>query len=171
LPELASDTLELVRPRAEARGVRLPATVTVTPEANQPLAVDAAQIKQVLINLLINAVDAAPSGANVDLTLAAREDIEVPDPHRGTSQRLAGIEVAVRDDGPGVPVADREKIFRPFFTTKSAGTGLGLAISHKIVTAHGGRIEVAREEEQTVFRVLLPRRVAAADSARRQEVR
>ena len=63
------------------------------------------------------------------------------------------------------------KIFRPFFTTKSAGTGLGLAISHKIVTAHGGDIAVAREDDRTVFRVLLPRRADAVPTARRQEAR
>jgi len=55
----------------------------------------------------------------------------------------------------------QERIFRPFFTTKSSGTGLGLSLCHKIVTAHGGNITALREGDTTVFRVVLPRAAAA----------
>jgi signal transduction histidine kinase len=168
LPELLADCVELVRPRAEQRDVGLACHCDDEPQTVAPIPVDAAQIKQVVINLLINALDASPEGGAVDLELSRRSGILVHDPRSGAEQRVPGVVVAVRDDGPGVPAQVREKIFRPFFSTKSAGTGLGLAISHKIVTAHGGDIEVTREDGRTVFRVLLPRKAQAAGE-RRQE--
>ncbi|MFO7653913.1 MAG: ATP-binding protein [Candidatus Krumholzibacteriia bacterium] len=168
LPDLAAECLDLVRPRAERRNVRLEARVTADPGATVPVRLDPAQIKQVVINLLINAVDASPPGGAVDVTVSARAAVEVADPALGTSRVHPGLALEVRDDGPGVPPADRGRIFRPFFSTKSSGTGLGLAISHKIVTAHGGDIEVARDDGRTVFRVLLPR-IGAPERMRTQE--
>ena len=68
----------------------------------------------------------------------------------------------VRDRGPGFPLHDADRLFRPFFTTKSAGTGLGLSICRKIVAAHGGEIRALREGGETLLRVLLPRPAARA---------
>ena len=85
------------------------------------------RLRQVLINLTLNALDATPSGGEV--RLSAGEDSR-------------GIWVTVDDTGPGVPTAVRDRIFEPFFTTKAQGSGLGLSIVHAIVTQHGGTLEV-----------------------------
>lgn len=90
---------------------------------------DAEQLKQVLLNLVMNAVDATRSGA-VDLHLFTRD---------GTAF------IAVRDQGAGIPAAQQDRIFDPFFTTKENGTGLGLAIASKIVEQHGGVLTAENE--------------------------
>lgn len=108
--------------------------------------VDGAQLKQVLLNLLRNAVEAAaeahPGSGRVAVTIEA-----VPE----------GLAIVVDDDGPGVPVESRQLIFTPFHTTKEHGTGLGLAVSFAIVQLHGGSLAV---EDGPLggarFRVLLP---------------
>jgi two-component system NtrC family sensor kinase len=117
---------------------------------------DANQLQQVLLNLIINAQQAifAHRGyGTVRVTLA-------PDgPDR--------IALTVEDDGPGIPEPDRERIFRPFYTTKPAGqgTGLGLSISTEIVRSHGGTLVAeAHEQGGAVFRVVLPS-LAASDRA------
>lgn len=90
-----------------------------------PVAAAREEIGQVILNLLLNAVDAAGSGGTVVLTTAAEGD---------------RVEFRVRDSGPGVPPEARDRIFNPFFTTKKHGVGLGLAISHKIATRHDGSL-------------------------------
>ncbi len=158
----ARDCLDLVAPRlAGAAGrVRL---VTV-PEGEAPAADawtavgDGAQLKQVLLNLLLNALDASPPAAPVELRLDRREGIELAGRGAGSRRRVPGFQVEVVDRGPGFADGDAERIFRPFYTTKSAGTGLGLAICRKIVAAHGGEIRAEREGALTIFRVLLPAR-------------
>jgi signal transduction histidine kinase len=94
-------------------------------------------MKQVLLNLVLNAVQAMPEGGR--LTLSARM---AP---AGISEAPA-IQLTVSDTGTGIPLALQSRVFDPFFTTKDQGTGLGLAIVHALVEAHHGRIDV---EEQT----------------------
>jgi signal transduction histidine kinase len=101
---------------------------------------------QVFLNLLLNALHASPPGANVQLRV-------LPDPGG------EGLCVEVSDCGAGVPEEHLSRIFDPFFTTKDPdqGTGLGLMICHRLVTAHGGEIEVrSREGEGSTFCVRLP---------------
>jgi len=136
---------------------------TLTRRVAEFAEIDAAQIKQVVINLVINAIDATPRGGRVDLELAVQDRIEVPDPDRGTSQLLPGVAIAVRDDGSGVPYEDREKIFEKFTQIQrnvgpgKKGTGLGLAISQKIMTLHEGGISVdGSEGEGSRFTFKLP---------------
>jgi len=169
LRSLAEDALDLVRPRAESRRVRveLQGLADAGAERRELLA-DGGQLKQVLLNLLINGIDAAPEGGRLRVLLQDGP-VALADPARGTRQRVAGLVCEVRDDGPGVPAADLPRIFRPFYTTKSSGTGLGLAISHKIVTAHGGEIAVDRDAGETVFRVCLPRRASQRPLEQREE--
>jgi signal transduction histidine kinase len=96
-----------------------------------PVPADDGQLRQVLLALLMNALDATSAGGHIEVeTGAGPGDTAV---------------LAVRDDGAGIPPEIRDKIFSPFFTTKpfGQGTGLGLAICHGIVTSHGGTIEVA----------------------------
>ena len=107
-----------------------------------------AQINQVVLNLLVNAMQAIEAAGQG----AGRIEIET---------RLQGDEVVleVADDGCGIPAAILPRIFDPFFTTKPVGqgTGLGLAISHGIVADHGGRIEVESTPGRgSRFRVILP---------------
>jgi signal transduction histidine kinase len=117
-----------------------------------------AQIQQVLINLLLNAVEALA-------TVSGR-------PRRIVLESApAGpglVELRVRDNGPGIATADRERIFDALYSTKPHGTGVGLSISRTIVHAHGGRIEYAPAEPHgALFRVVLPVRTATASGAAR----
>jgi C4-dicarboxylate-specific signal transduction histidine kinase len=105
---------------------------------------DPAQLNQVLVNLVVNAVQAMPGGG----TLTIR-----------TKASNASVMLIVEDTGIGMGEETREKAFLPFFTTKdmNEGTGLGLAVVHGIVTSHGGSIDVKSELGQgTVFEIRLP---------------
>jgi len=98
----------------------------------------------VLLNLILNALGATEPGGRVSVRVQAPRE---------------GVAIDVRDSGPGIPEADIEQIFDPFFTTKGPdeGSGLGLMICHRIVTDHGGSIEVdSREGHGSSFRVWLP---------------
>lgn len=115
-------------------------------------------LTQVLLNLLMNALDAMPHGGELGLRLWLSRGGEPPD-MVGAQQVL--IEVA--DTGQGIPEAILPRIFEQFFTTKSTGSGLGLAISRQIVEQHGGTIRAAnRSPRGAVFTVTLP----AADPGR-----
>jgi signal transduction histidine kinase len=116
---------------------------------------DAEQLRQVLINLIRNAVQAMAGTGRVQITTRLRQDRL---PVQGSADGPAWIEIGVRDEGPGIAPQVLEKLFVPFFTTKAAGTGLGLAISQRVVEEMGGRIEVAsRPGAGSTFTVVLPR--------------
>ncbi|MFW6136180.1 MAG: ATP-binding protein [Chloroflexota bacterium] len=107
-----------------------------------PIAAD--EISQVVLNLLINAVEAMPTGGRLRL----RTEVV------GESDQVS---LSVRDSGPGMSAEQVERLFEPFYTTKPEGTGLGLAISYGIVERHGGAIDVVSEADQgTTFVVTLP---------------
>ncbi|HYW30733.1 MAG TPA: ATP-binding protein [Gemmatimonas sp.] len=110
---------------------------------------DADQLVQVLIALVINAMDASPEGGRV--TVRTRYEAPI-----GSGTAHALLEVV--DEGPGIPRALQGKVFEPFFTTKAQGegTGLGLAICYGIVTDHGGHLELVPSDSGTLFRVALP---------------
>jgi signal transduction histidine kinase len=113
---------------------------------------DTNQIKQVLVNLLNNAVQAMPDGGRLTVTTRLIEQ-EID----GEYQELASVYVS--DSGVGIPADNLERIFDPFFTTKEVGqgTGLGLSVSYSIVEKHNGRIEVESTPEQgSTFTLLLP---------------
>ena len=131
-----------VRGRADEKGVELAAA------GNGAVTVDAdpARITQAIVNLLANAIDASPAGGRVEVGWSeTRQD------------GLRFVTCEVRDRGTGIRPEHREEIFDPFFTTKEGGTGLGLATVKKIVSLHGGRIEVESEVGRgTVMRMVLP---------------
>ena len=105
--------------------------------------VDGAQIVQVLINLLLNAIEASPPGG----LIRVRQSLE--------SGRIV---LSVTDQGPGIPEAVRPHIFEAFFTTRPEGSGLGLAVSREIAAAHGGSLEFDPGGPGATFRLLLPAR-------------
>ncbi|HUR34982.1 MAG TPA: ATP-binding protein [Vicinamibacterales bacterium] len=117
---------------------------------------DASQLCQVFSNLLTNAFEAVNGAGRV--AMRATLDSVDQDPAFGdASQTTQAVVVDVTDDGPGVPAELSDRIFNPFFTTKTTGTGLGLPIVRKIVDAHDGRIDLSSEPGRgTRFRVTLP---------------
>ena len=128
-------------------GARVDIRLDVNPLASH-MWCDAGQMKQVLLNLILNSIHAMPNGGT--LTLSARPTAEA------TSGGV-GICLSVSDTGIGIPAAQRSRIFDPFFTTRDEGTGLGLAIVHAIVEGHRGRIDVESEEGRgTTFTLVLP---------------
>ncbi|MBI4511378.1 MAG: HAMP domain-containing protein [Deltaproteobacteria bacterium] len=103
---------------------------------------DARKLRQVVFNLVKNAVEAAGASGRVEVQLAQQDD---------------RVELVVCDTGPGFEPAAREHLFEPFFTTKQRGTGLGLAVSSAIARAHGGEIRVAAPEAGARLALCLPR--------------
>ncbi len=128
--------------------------------------VDPGQLEQVIMNLVLNGRDAMPKGGRLLLEV---ERLELSDPSPAWPDLAAGpyIQLAVSDDGAGIPLELQNRIFEPFFSTRPGhGSGLGLATVHGIVRQSGG--DVAVESDATHgsrFRVLLPRSAAAVESA------
>jgi signal transduction histidine kinase len=111
-----------------------------------------AQIQQVLMNLLLNAIEALAGVSDRPRRIVLESCAAGP----------ALVELRVRDNGPGIAAADRERIFDALYSTKPHGTGVGLSISRAIVEAHGGRIEcVPLEPHGVMFRIMLPVRAAS----------
>ena len=107
---------------------------------------DRIQLQQVVLNLILNAVEAMGS-----VEAGARELVI------STKQDHTGVRVAVRDSGPGIDPAHLERVFEAFYTTKSSGVGMGLSICRSIIDAHGGRLWAdANEPRGAVFQFTLP---------------
>jgi signal transduction histidine kinase len=151
LADVISDAIAL----AENHDKRGGAQVTVdVPESLRPIQGDPHQLRQIFTNLLTNAFEAMNGRGDVSIAAVAVEGDEETGPDHGTGPTVL---VTVSDNGPGIPIDVKDKIFGPFFTTKPQGSGLGLAIVRKIVDAHDGRIDVGeRPGGGTVFRVTLP---------------
>ncbi len=115
--------------------------------------VDAAQISQVLNNLLINADQAMPEGGTIHLSA---ETVEIAPKSGSTLTGGSYLRINITDQGKGIPREIRNRIFEPYFTTKKTGTGLGLATSFSIVRRHGGTINFSSGLEGTTFSLLLP---------------
>lgn len=136
--QVVRDVLALTNKQLEHARVK----VAMTCETNRHLLGNVDQLRQVILNLIVNARDAMPSGGRLDISLYDQDEWVV---------------IRVQDNGAGIPPEDRDRIFDPFFTTKPSGTGLGLSISHSIVAGHGGRIEVESEvEKYAAFTIYLP---------------
>ncbi len=120
------------------------------------LTLDRNQFQSVLINMIINALDATPSGGFIEIqTMNVIQDDE------------KGVEIKISDSGTGISEEDLDQLFDPFFTTKEIGkgTGLGLAVTAGIIERHGGTIKVwSQEGEGTTFTIWMPRRVSGAPS-------
>ena len=116
---------------------------------------DVSQLAKAFNNLIRNAVQAMPSGGKLLIkALYQKEHLEIT-PKLTVKNGL--ITLIFQDTGVGVSPEDMKNIFNPFFTTKDIGTGLGLAITHKVITEHGGQIDVeSHEGKGTLFRIYLP---------------
>jgi two-component system sensor histidine kinase HydH len=110
-----------------------------------PVSADARLLRQALVNLLTNSVQAMPHGGVLTIT-ASRVHSDGPVQAR----------ISVHDTGAGIPSAVRGKVFQPFFTTKPTGTGLGLAVVKRIVDGQGGRVQLADCDRGTEFHLFLP---------------
>lgn len=100
---------------------------------------DPNQIKQALLNILLNAIDAMPGGGTITIEAKKNEDL---------------VELSIRDSGCGIAKEDLKHIFDPFYSKKESGTGLGLAVTHQIIKNHNGRIEVESElNKGTIFKI------------------
>lgn len=140
IPAGLSDTVALLDGKARAKSVTI--TLGITPPLPHVRGLSA-EINQVWMNLIDNAIDAAPASGHIEVTAT----------HEGPA-----VAVHVVDNGPGIPPEIKGNIFDPFFTTKSAGegTGLGLDIVRRIVEWHNGQIDAASEPGRTEFVVRLP---------------
>ena len=134
-----------------------PRPVQITADAVEPVTIvtDGTLLSRALLNLVLNAADAAGEGAGD----AARVSLSV------TSRADGSVTISVSDNGPGIPPEMLDRIFNPFFTTKDHGTGLGLAIVHQIAETLGGSIQAAnRPEGGAVFSLSLPAVLAVDES-------
>jgi signal transduction histidine kinase len=135
------DVNEILERTLKLLGGEIPPAVELRVDLERPLprvSCDPEQLRQVFLNLALNAVQAMPRGGRLDVsTRLARDELAL---WREAPRRSDTVEVRFRDSGPGVPAEARDHIFVPFFTTKEKGTGLGLAICQRIVKAHGGNI-------------------------------
>ena len=145
--ELIDMNLQLLRHRFKSYGV------SVERKRSTPLPevlADPDQLKEVFVNILINACEATGEGGSITIT----EELEVVQP-------LGDVAVIrIHDNGPGIPADLQEKVFEPFFSTKEDGTGLGLSIAVRVIEQHGGRITLESSEGSgTTFVISLPCRV------------
>jgi len=134
---ICRQVLELERPLAEKRSI----TVELRTPGPVVASVDSGKIHQVIQNLVRNAIEAAPTGGQVDVEVVR---------DGGTTH------LRVRDNGGGIPAETMARIYEPFFSTKQNGTGMGMAIVHSLVTLHGGRIAIDTGARGTAIDVSLP---------------
>ncbi len=152
LNDILRQAINLIRHQAGLNHIRITEKMdSVLPQ----LWIDPKQIQEVAVNLIVNAMDAMPSGGELIISSRAYEENGTP-----------GAEFSVTDTGCGIPPENLEQIFDPFFTTKQegTGTGLGLAVSYGVVSKHGGQINVSSEVGHgTTFTVRLPLQVKEQD--------
>jgi len=116
-----------------------------------PIKFDKIQMEQVLINILNNAIDAAPYNGNISISAKYSSEVE-------NEKHSSKLEISISNDGPDIPEENIEKIFDAFFTTKKPGkgTGLGLYISKNIINRHKGRIFASSSKGLTIFTIIIP---------------
>jgi len=145
LGAIAREVTDLARKQAESQGV---VVATDVDPATPAAWADESRVRQAVLNLVVNAIQAMPTGGEMRVAVVPRESRAV---------------VVVEDRGPGLPPADRDRLFEPFFTTKREGTGLGLAIAWQIARQHDGEL-VAEDREGGGARFALALPVAGARS-------
>lgn len=139
LEDLARSVAQLLAPVAQKANVR----IVIEDSRNVPaIWCDPSQIRQVLVNLVLNGIQAMPDGGQLTI---------------GVYTENRNVIADVRDEGPGVPADAMDKLFSPFYTTKKDGTGLGLAVAQRIVHEHGGELHVGSNiPSGAAFSIILP---------------
>lgn len=134
------EILQLLKPQLERQKIAVNRDFNALPS----ITLDREQMKQVVLNLLINALQAMPEGGRIDLGARVLEDNR-------------WMKLSIQDSGIGISPEDLKKLFDPFFSTKEGGIGLGLSIAHRIIDQHHGKIEVeSHPGEGTTFHLWLP---------------
>jgi signal transduction histidine kinase len=128
--EIIDSVVKFLSPQAKKRNVKL--DIQLASELPS-IPLDPEQIRQVLLNLILNAIQSMPEGGNVELSSSIAKDY---------------LEISIRDYGTGISSDNQQKIFEPFFTTKTDGSGLGLFVAYQLVKQHNGEIEVANTSEK-----------------------
>jgi signal transduction histidine kinase len=175
LPSLLQRVVEIYSERLQQQSIQLK---TDWAAALPPLLADVEQLHRCFTNIVLNAIEAMPTGgelsilcrpvpkALIDFTTASNRSASSDAPE-GPAPALdlyaTDVEVVVKDTGMGIPAAQVDSVFTPFWTTKPKGTGLGLALTHKIIEEHGGTIHLTSEVGQgTTVTIHLP--TSTADS-------
>jgi signal transduction histidine kinase len=147
-------TVELVAHRADRLDIHIHQQIQ---DATFEIHADPSQLRQVILNLLINALDVSPRDSQVRVRLTFQTCVDADRQSQAQAEGSGWLQIDVEDQGPGLPADMGERIFQPFVSTKDSGTGLGLAICKRIVEDHGGTIAAAnRPEGGAVFTVTLP---------------
>jgi signal transduction histidine kinase/ActR/RegA family two-component response regulator len=151
IAELLKDACEMTRPRWESRSEFAPIRFALHADCKAFIKGDPVELREVLVNMIYNAVDAMPSGGEVRVA---------------TQENRDHVVVYITDTGTGMTPEVKQRLFDPFFTTKGkAGTGMGLAVSFGIIRRHEGSIEVDSEPGRgTTFKILLPKVTPAAST-------
>lgn len=144
ITELLKDACEMTRPRWESRSEFAPIRFALHADCKAFIQGDPVELREVLVNMIYNAIDAMPSGGEVRVATQENRDLVV---------------VYITDTGTGMTPEVKQRLFDPFFTTKGkAGTGMGLAVSFGIIRRHEGSIEVDSEPGRgTTFKISLPK--------------
>ena len=160
LNQVIDDTVRIVERPAHLRDIE----ISVDLDRTLPqIWIDADQIKQVVMNMLVNAQHAVEEKGSITVTTRRAKD-----PRAAATEDKPMVAISIVDTGCGIPEENLRRIFDPFFTSKDVGkgTGLGLSVSHGIIEAHGGLIEVeSKVGEGSTFRVYLPLTPPAAEPA------
>ena len=136
---LANEVLQLLKPEAQQAGI---ATELVKNDGPVTLRADEGLLRQALLNVVKNSIEAMPGGGRLRVTVS----------HQG-----GDCEIAVSDTGPGIPAEVRDRIFDPYFSTKERGSGIGLTLTLRAMQLHGGSVEVESAAGQgSTFRLRLP---------------
>jgi signal transduction histidine kinase len=154
LKETFARTLHLARQQTGTKNIEF--STEVPPEL-PPFRMDPEQLHQVLLNLVLNGIQA--TGDQGKIEIAARV---LPAAGQGTEKT---IEISVSDTGAGIPAESLEKIFRPFYTTKRGGTGLGLSLCRRIIRQHGGSLKAESQlGKGSRFIIRLPMRAPVEEA-------
>jgi signal transduction histidine kinase/ActR/RegA family two-component response regulator len=152
IADLLKDACEMTRPRWESRSEFAQIRFTLHADCEAHIKGDPVELREVLVNMIYNAIDAMPSGGEIRLS---------------TQEGREGVVICIGDTGTGMTPDVKQRLFDPFFTTKGkAGTGMGLAVSFGIIRRHEGSIEVDSEPGRgTTFKISLPKVMPASAEA------